>query len=393
MALALLPVLFVALVVSALLYGTGHELPFVNAFEARPGETDGREAVAWAAGVVIALVFALPVVGAVGQLIEGRFFRLSHDLEKRLAGRYGFALVLWPRLLALCPERERAQLVAAGERARTHALVAAGWFVAAAGALFTAIVFFDASALLVPLVVAAVVFGLSSQRSAVTSEREHLAAIETTVDLHRLALIEAVGWQSPRSGEEEKEMLSALSRSIVEGVPAPDRFRRPRHETSPGDDMLEEFKSSVEDTLRTAVAGPPLANFDGHLSVELCGDGKPVTLEDGHVARLWPEVPYELHVRIGDEARGALSAPLRVRGGVDQEEVLFTVSVDTNARGVARAEAETTAVRGRSDAVAVFPLEFPVGPQGDVWLWVRASQRGRTLQNVGIDVRFPAVHA
>src|SRR6266508_4378694 len=63
------PILFVALAVSALLWGTGHELPTRDL--PTNARTDAREAVAWLAAVALLLLFAYPLLGLAARWLRG----------------------------------------------------------------------------------------------------------------------------------------------------------------------------------------------------------------------------------------------------------------------------------------------------------------------------------
>jgi hypothetical protein len=447
----LLPILFAALVVSALLWGTGQELPFVGGeFEPTTGATDGREATAWLAGVAIALLVSYPVLRELVRLLQGKEARwvpqialryatrrqerrrewvpritveryprypmhsalrptalgnVRAALAERIADRYGGDLaVLWPRLLALVPENERRDLASARRSAELPLYLGVGWFIAAAGAAVTCVFYLRASPLLLGLVAGSLVLGRSAHRVAVAAGIEHAQRVESTFDVHRHSLLDAVGWRRPADDEEELQMFRTLSLLLAGHDSAADKYRQRGPEGDAGD-VVEYLRHSidatveaslrpaVESTLRDAVAGPRFANFDGYVSAQVLRDGVQVGLEEQTVL-MTPRDYHELRVVIGTKPEpSAVSVPLRVRGGDDLGTVPFAVAVDSNVAAWRKAGSDLEVARHGPPATLDLPLDAPVSlPDGPLWLWVRVSQRGRTLQNLELDVRMAARH-
>jgi hypothetical protein len=565
-ALGMLPIVFTALAVGALLWGTGNELPFVGSWKPVQGSADTRDAVAWLGGLALFLVLAHPLLRFAARLLHGnwpaslarlgarrsaRLARLLHrtmarthtslgarataeallaevqDIVNDLAveldpgaadavnramqkacrnelaplsehlrehmpssdeswqklrqavlhavvaaaeriapgdavgvlgmlqsrarvwagaphvsprlgrprptrlgnaeaavadrvyARYGLELeVAWPHLSSLIPEPSRSMLGAAERGVDTAVYVAAGWGLAAVGAALAASFYLSASPLLVVGVVGSLALCTSSYSQAITRAVAHGHLVESAVDLHRLELLDALGWRRPGSAQDERALFEALSIALA-GGPADERFRR---RTAPGeradvgesvDRAIDSFAGRLEEsvqrtlapvagavlstvaeglqeTLQRSLAGPPLTNFNGHVSVGLiAGDAQ---LEPGRErrVRIEPGVGYRLIVAIGPRPHpSAATARLRVRGGEDSEQAVFALAVDSNLAELRRDEDDIVVPRG-GEAMREFAFKIDEWPAEPPWLWVRVMQHQRTLQNIDLTLVGPS---
>jgi membrane protein YdbS with pleckstrin-like domain len=138
----------------------------------------------------------------------------------------------------------------------------------------------------------------------------------------------------------------------------------------------------VSDALREAFHGPTLVNYDGWVSVEIRGPDGPVAPSADRRVALGPNAPYELVVSIGTGPVAPIAEPLVVTGGVSSDVAVFEVELDSDQPSLRRraVEIEATAFEGNH---ATFIIH---GEPGNIdrppWLWVRVSQRHRTLQNI-----------
>jgi hypothetical protein len=227
--LGLTPLLAVSLISTALLWGTGYDLP------AQVDQlSDLRAAVAWLALVSLLLIVAYPVLGYVVRLLRGDWPRRAvarlflrwaverkrrrhlsqlraaeisgrpvadvsllyplHDsplwptllgnveaaLVDRVRRRYGVDLeVAWPRLAALQAEADRASITEAKRRADAAAFVSAGW------ALATAFLLISVS-LLVPSPPLALFLATGAAVGAMLCRTAYREAVIRTVRLGRL---------------------------------------------------------------------------------------------------------------------------------------------------------------------------------------------------------------
>jgi hypothetical protein len=446
--LGLAPLLAVSLITTALLWGTGQDL--------RGGEplSDARDAVAWLGLVALLLLVAHPLLGYVARVLRGDWsilpFRwlerqvVRRQRERRLKGawpqlypseflrptllgnvelavaervgrRYRLDLaVAWPRLAVLLPGAERLLVDRATRRLDAAVFRAAGWALAAVPLLAAA----AASRSLyvwLPMeagAVVAVLFSRSAYREAVGRSIALGQLMESATDIHRLALLDALGLRRPATADEEYYLFALVSRWLggssagndldehrvpddgVAGEAAVarhlDRFSSTLDQTvseavdrGVGSSIDAVLPSAVERTLLRSLAGPTLDNFDGHLSALLLdGEERPLPIDEDGRVRVVPGSVYRLRVFIGPRApAGATSTPLRIRGGNRRPEVTFGVSVDSNVAAARVSEVPVTIPSGRT-AGHSYPVDLTGAETGEPWLWVRVTQHGRTVQNL-----------
>jgi hypothetical protein len=331
-------------------------------------------------------------------------------LADRLRRRYGLELMAaWPRLSLLIPEEEKTSLVESERLADAAVHRAAGWYVAAATALFyglvTVQVFVElawAPVLLSLLagLMGSLLFAQGSHREAVGRTVLLCERVESAVDLHRLELLDVLGWRRPASTQEEKETFRVLSRFLAGGLTTEpdDRRRHDGGSLAPGDvvgiqeklgatiaELPELVGTAVERSLDEKLSGPPMINYKGFLSVALLDGTSPVPVEDGSV-RLALGRAYQLVVRIQPTSAGpGHTLPLLIRNGEDRDVVPFAVELDSNL-AAARHGAEELAVTRGGTAEVVFPLAWPSDAPSGRWLWIRVAQNSRTIQNLSLAV-------
>ncbi|MFD8301516.1 hypothetical protein ACFV29_04025 [Streptomyces sp. NPDC059690] len=359
----------------------------------------------------------------------------------RVHRRYGLDLGLaWPRITVLLTEVEQRPLTDAERRADTATSLAAGWLLATVGLLLTAGAAWGwpvPSAALLVAAVGTAAFYRAFYRQAIERIVAYGQLVEATVDVQRLTLLDALGWQRPSDSGNERAVFSALSSSLA-GGPVDERFRRYSepvaretesagltaalteaidglpdrlHNTvdrsvseavrqSVGRDLPkvtrsvissvergldEKLEPAVQRTLQQSLAGPKLDNFDGHLSVTLLDGESLVPIDDSNQANVQRNRPYELAVTLGhqpDPGAGT-DAPVRVRGGHDSPTVEFVVSVDSNIPAL-RQDGVAVVVSPDSEGRTRFAIRLDDTVTKSVWLWVRVSQHGRTIQNLEI---------
>ncbi len=503
------PILFVALAVSALLWGTGHELPTRDL--PTNARTDAREAVAWLAAVALLLLFAYPLLGLAARWLRGLWPRygplaqavfsvaeevqrrhreaaLTYEIEvldkskfvslspeppdimafrtrlrfpevgglrptalgnaeaavaDRVQRRYALDLaVTWPRLAALVPQLERIPLRRAERRVDAAVHLAAGWALAAIGMAIAAGFFPEASLLLLAGAAGTLVLCATSYVQAIERTIAHGQVVESVVDLHRLSLLDALGWRRPRDAADERALFGALSVTLTGGT-VDDRFRRDSAvaEEDPGlanlratvdeaiaalpdrlhttidesvsravgesverglpqvvansvlgtveRELTDTLEPTIERTLRRSLVGPRLANFDGYVSVMLLDGDTLVAIDDDRTAQLLVGRRYELAVVIGQQARsGSAAARLRIRGGQDETPVEFAIVIDSNVLTLRQPERPIMVERG-SEGEVRFPLVVDGTTVESPWLWIRVTQRDRTIQNVELKLIPP----
>ena len=475
------PVLFTALTISGLLWGTGHDLASDKA-------GDGRAAVAWLAVVALVLPFSYPLLRLAARLMRGFWpqVRLGRALaeaainrrrkrrsalierasEERLAFKerragtdtpaawapplneeasprvatyftpvvrptrlgdeeaalasrverhYGLDLsYAWPRLVGLIPEPERGALVDAERGVDAAVYTAAGWLAAMAWLLAATIGFLGAhgsGSSVVPgwftLAGAAGAFALylDSYRRAVNRTISHGRLVESAVNLHRFSLLDALGWRRPKNAKEERRIFEALSAVLAYQADASRywQYAAPGQSAAPLADarraldaavaqmpqvvsagVLGQVERELRGVLHNVLAGPPPTNFNGHLSVTLMAGEALLHAGDGGVFAVSREREYELVISIGQRAIDeAETVPVVIRGGDDNPEVPFSISIDSNVVAL-RIEEQPLTVSQDSYAGLTFPLCVPPDSAEVIWLWIRVAQHNRTIQSLEI---------
>ena len=326
-------------------------------------------------------------------------------LAERIDDRYGAELdLLWPRLLMLLPQDDREDITSAERHATIPLTQAAGWYLGTILAVVTATVYFSASPLLGALALGAFLLGRSAHLRAMGGARSYAAKVESSFDVHRLSLLEAFGWRRPEDAEEERRMFMSLSRLLSGEGAGPDASWR-KTDLESATPLIEGVRRSIEETvdssvrpavletLRSAVAGPRLANFDGHVAADVLEDGVALLANDEHGVLLSRGRSHEIRVSIGHEQMdGAVSARVRVRGGDDRPSVTFMVSVDSNVPGFQHPGTDLTVSADTPTSTMALPLDpaEPAMREEEAWLWIRVSQEGRTLQHLELTTHFAA---
>jgi hypothetical protein len=147
--------------------------------------------------------------------------------------------------------------------------------------------------------------------------------------------------------------------------------------------------ASVADAVQEALQGPPMVNYDGRVGVELFNeDGRVRILGENKQFAFDPARPYRLVVVIAPHTDVWINASLVVTGGVTEPQVQFEVEVDSDRAALRRSPVTVTAWHDRSSRA-----EFSFGPYDEdlgesAWLWVRVSQRRRTLQSIELNAEL-----
>ena len=171
----------------------------------------------------------------------------------RVHRRYALDLELaWPRLEALIPAAERQPVASERRRADAAVSLAAGWRVATVwlvAALFATAAFgFQIPAILLAVsAVGALALYENNYRQAIDRTISHGRLVESAVDLHRLSLLDALGWRRPETLVEERSVFAALSDALA-GATVEGRFRS--YSTMPGDSVtLADLHATLDDAM------------------------------------------------------------------------------------------------------------------------------------------------
>lgn len=330
-------------------------------------------------------------------------------LAERVRRTYHLDLELaWPLLDSLIPEQEHARLAAAKRQADVAGWSAAGWLVATIEVtpiiwLFALFGMTGSTRLWVPGFVAAsvaftLIFYATRYSQAVRRAVQHGRLVETTVALHRMSIFDKLGLRRPEPGQEE-EFFAFIGEFFSPGDPGRATTFTADLQGTVAQVLREEMDKSLRkvekigetfNALRQDLEGPELDNFDGDLSVSVQDDLGTVPVDDEGKAIIHPGHDCRLVVTIGSGGRdGSFTAPLRIRGGRDSEVVPFGVSVDSNVPAFRLAEQEIQ-VRAADSHELEVPLNLERAPARPVWLWVRVTQRGRTIQNIELELNSAA---
>jgi hypothetical protein len=135
----------------------------------------------------------------------------------------------------------------------------------------------------------------------------------------------------------------------------------------------------VEESVRTAVLGPPLTNWRGFV-----GASVDAPTEDG-IPSFTPRQSVELEVRFSPEERGlGTERRIDIRDGADAAAAIFNVRLESDTLAVP-GEEYVMDVPADGEKRIVVPLIVPTAP-GPHRVWVRVSQRNRVVQMVPFDL-------
>ncbi|WP_436536120.1 hypothetical protein [Actinoplanes sp. HUAS TT8] len=399
-------------------------------------------------------------------------------VSDRLSTRYGLDVgTTVPRLVMLLPEDERRLLSTAAQRVQVSVRLAVGWVLGAAWILtafalvvesmdtpnpstatniarviaaltafvpaillfmlpersqfniFRVVIMIYAPILLVVLTInawpavvlappaafACLFLAAGAYRASIEHTIRWGQTIESAIDLHRLELIDALGWRRPRDADEERAIFAAMSTSYTIGAPAAgyrvwdDAIPAPSASGSALIDSIarlpdqltdsvragvrlglrEDLAPVVERTLHNSLRGPILDNYDGHLSIALLTNGQTVPINDDGVTRVRWGDRYDLSVVIGpNPLNDGLNAPLQLRGGKDAPLVTFEVTIESNIPTL-RQTARTIDVRPGQPADLSYTVS-PADPGSETpWMWIQVAQAGHTMQSLELTLKGP----
>jgi hypothetical protein len=387
------------------------------------------------------LTVLYPVTGPVRSTQLGNALAASAD---RVKTRYGLDLmVVWPRFEGILVESERDTI--SQQKRRLLGLVSStcGWGLASGAGVVTAALFIEASVALLVVPVAAALLARSTYVSAVGGAIELGGRVEAAVDLHRMALLDQMGFQRPRDSHEERAIFAQLSsflsrshsdspqRSSLIGDPAADEILlrvasavdnavgdldgRLGHQLNQtvGDIVTRSLHQQIEPQMRSSVtralsdgvattlvpkvreqldslfARPALTNFNGSVSIAVrIGEERFEPAKDGHI-HLDASRAYLLTISIGPSVdETATSAPVLITGGTTADEADFGVVVDSDTRRWRLGEhALTVGTKGETKSIDL-TLEPLASVEELQWLWVRVTQDGRTIQNLELSIKI-----
>lgn len=254
------------------------------------------------------LSLRFPLLGDVRPTALGNAEAAVGDRVRR---RYALDLGLaWPRLEALIPAEERQPV--ASERRRMDAAVSltAGWLVAtvwlAAALIATAASGFQIPAILLAAsAVGALALYTNSYRQAVDRTIAHGRLVESAVDLHRLSLLDALGWRRPETLVEERSVFAALSDALA-GATVEGRFRR--YSTMPGDSVtLADLHATLDDAMAEV---PARLRASLEAAVEALPSRVNATVERSVTRAVYRSVDRELPRAVTETVAGSVERSL-----------------------------------------------------------------------------------
>jgi hypothetical protein len=344
-----------------------------------------------------------PMTGKVRPTLLGN---VEDALEDRLFVRYAMdAGVVWPRLLPLIPVDKKATLAKTQRMVDMGLYRGTGWLIAAGMTAILAcwllLSAWAGSGSGFPWVGVVAVLGSlgmwvlfkTGYREAVRQTIVLGQQIESTVDLHRFDLLDAIGWRRPSDVTEEHECFAELSRMLGGESEAGGRFRS-TSETPSGAlvadvrgalDAISSLPETIDQALTAGLAGPALVNYDGYMTVRIVGtNGNPVVTDEEGRFLISMSQSYEVTVRIGPTpGADSATARIRVRGGEDHPIIPFGIGVDSNVVSFRQDEREVEVDKNASVS-SVFSFRLDGSEPAESSLWVRVTQRDRTVQNLQI---------
>ncbi|MDQ5822366.1 MAG: hypothetical protein M3540_13085 [Actinomycetota bacterium] len=149
-------------------------------------------------------------------------------------------------------------------------------------------------------------------------------------------------------------------------------------------DATERLPQTVEESVRTALLGAPLAKWRGFVGVSVDAP----TNEDGRPT-LAPRNDVELEITFAPEERGrGVERLIDIRDGVDAATVTFKLRLESDTVAVPAEEYVAEVPSSGSKKLAV-PLTTPTA-SGTHQIWLRVSQRNRVVQMVPLELAVGA---
>jgi hypothetical protein len=141
---------------------------------------------------------------------------------------------------------------------------------------------------------------------------------------------------------------------------------------------------AVPQAVRETVAGPPLTNFDGWVSVDVVdASGRHLEIGEDRRLTLRPQTGYVLEVVMTAGRGGSVALPLQITDGIYEDIAEFSVALDSS--DVAwRHRQQTVRVGGIDRPAARFALTTGSEPGGR-WVWIRVGQRGQLVLQIELE--------
>jgi hypothetical protein len=398
----LLPSVIVLVGLSAVVYGAFEVLPRLDHLQ--PGATTTwNDVIGWLGLILLVLT----AVFALLPLIRGLLIRVSpwrrrlrppprwmrdfripavvlSGAADRIDRRYGLdARYGWPRLAALLPDDAR-KVVEDTQRQLDIFVAAPPGFIGAAVVTAVFAPYFHVIPALAIAPVSMLVLALVTITRAGAAAADHGRAVEAAVDLHRFRLLDALHIPLPEDPARERELFERVSLSFVRAEPYAGAYLHPSQAVAGLEEVGRTLEDMLAEKISEAIEGPPLVNFNGHVSVRVlqAGNDMPLAFDDDQVV-LVPGQEYVIEVTIGPDAiPKSRSGRIVIINGIRAEQVPFDVSLDADTLELSTPERPVivpeTGARSETFGVRLRPGE------ADQSVWVRVSQRGRLSQLVAL---------
>ncbi|WP_239396575.1 patatin-like phospholipase family protein [Frankia sp. CiP3] len=167
-----------------------------------------------------------------------------------------------------------------------------------------------------------------------------------------------------------------------------------RVESSVGATVREVVPEVVAKAVRDEITPPSLANYLGSVKVVArSGNGAPISVNDKDEVPLLSDQEFSIDVIIGSDdqvdadADPGVRRRLQISGGVDEEQVEFGVTLDSDDPGLRRpVQPLTVEARNGRARVSFTELAFRRNSSSSPLLWLRIAQRAQFIQHVELAV-------
>ncbi len=153
--------------------------------------------------------------------------------------------------------------------------------------------------------------------------------------------------------------------------------------------LMETVARAVRDEMHEELYGPSLINYEGYLGIYVVAeDGNKLPINEDRSISMQRGDHYSLVLTIGAaaDANADLTLPLRISGGVDADQVEFSVMLNGDDPELLQTAQSVMVATANGSASASFPLEARW--DNPTRLWLRVAQRGEFIQHVELTVRL-----
>jgi hypothetical protein len=315
---------------AGVLDGSGARLIRINRDVAGVLAPESPSGVAWLSLVFLLLLAGIAILPWLTSMLGGIIVSSSVGMaEANVSQRYALGLrIIAPRLAQLLPPEAKELVLRRGRRVAWDIGLASGSLLAfILSMLLLFLVTNEPVALYVIVPVAALGLAHSQLVAASDAAFAYAQALETTIDLHRLDLLQALHLPLPANLAEERRTNRFVTQMLERSTQADlDYVYGDPGEIEPGS-----IDSARGTSKHMTIEASAMVNWSGYVSawVDDATDARLEPGDDGFI-RLLAGKSYFLNVRLGqDRSKGMLSAEVRIEEGIVATPVIFDLLLDS----------------------------------------------------------------